>query len=74
VRQLLTGGAALLEERGGPSESTPLEIAAMLGRLGVVELLLEHGAAISSRSKGGTTPLHFAALNGHAAVTLNPKP
>lgn len=45
---------------------TPLQIAAMRGRLGVIKLLVDKwNADLSSRDRNGQTPLHHAAFNGH---------
>jgi len=44
------------------------------------QLIREHGADVSARSVDGSTPLHWAAREGHAPVVrllldaVNPKP
>ncbi|KAI5640801.1 ankyrin repeats (many copies) domain-containing protein [Phthorimaea operculella] len=45
--------------------STPLHLAAGYNNLEVAEALLEGGAAVSARDKGGLVPLHNAASYGH---------
>jgi ankyrin repeat protein len=45
--------------------STALYAAARNGHTGVVEYLLDHGAAIDTRGFFGGTGLHWAAINGH---------
>jgi len=47
---------------------TPLHLAAMSGRKGVVELLLAHNADISAKEGHGLTPLHLAAQEGQGDV------
>ena len=41
-------------------ETTPLHTAAKLGDVRIVEMLLESGSSISSRSSDGKTPLHYS--------------
>ncbi|XP_050676368.1 poly [ADP-ribose] polymerase tankyrase [Leptidea sinapis] len=48
--------------------STPLHLAAGYNNLEVAEALLEAGAAVSARDKGGLVPLHNAASYGHLEV------
>ena len=47
---------------------SPLNLAAQIGCLGLVELLLAHGALINHRNIKGATPLTLASSNGHAAI------
>jgi ankyrin repeat protein len=47
---------------------TPLLCAAGNGHVSVVQLLLEHNAAIDSRNDRGQTPLAVAAIDGHESV------
>jgi hypothetical protein len=48
---------------GGP-HWTPLHDAAAHGHIDAVTLLLENGASITNKSRGGSRPLHAAALCG----------
>jgi len=47
---------------------TPLHLAAGLGHLGVVRLLLERGADPTVRNRLGDTPLHVAIMQGRPEV------
>jgi ankyrin repeat protein len=47
---------------------TLLQAAAAKGKLAIVKLLLENGAAVDGLQQPGLTPLHYAAANGHKAV------
>ncbi|KAK7463981.1 hypothetical protein BaRGS_00038021 [Batillaria attramentaria] len=49
--------------------STPLHFAAGYNRVAVVEYLLEHGADVHAKDKGGLVPLHNACSYGHFEVT-----
>ena len=51
------------------SQSTPLHLAAGYNRVGVVQLLLQHGADVHAKDKGGLVPLHNACSYGHFEVT-----
>jgi ankyrin repeat protein len=59
ARQQLLGGANI-DERDGDADNltTPLQIAVRLGQAEMVQLLLEHGADVSSTDSLGCTPLH----------------
>ena len=48
--------------------STPLHFAAGYNRVGVVEYLLNHGADVHAKDKGGLVPLHNACSYGHYEV------
>ncbi|CAH8665820.1 unnamed protein product [Dicrocoelium dendriticum] len=48
--------------------STPLHFAAGYNRLAVVELLLQYGADVHAKDKGGLVPLHNACSYGHLRV------
>ena len=49
--------------------STPLHYAAGYNRVGVVEFLLNNGADVHAKDKGGLVPLHNACSYGHYEVT-----
>ena len=78
VRRILTGSSG---SAGGVSpqlvncrdldgrHSTPLHFAAGYNRLAVVEYLLQHGADVQAKDKGGLVPLHNACSYGHYEVT-----
>ncbi|KAK1164586.1 poly [ADP-ribose] polymerase tankyrase-2-like isoform X3 [Acipenser oxyrinchus oxyrinchus] len=48
--------------------STPLHFAAGYNRVAVVEYLLQHGADVHAKDKGGLVPLHNACSYGHYEV------
>ncbi|XP_069467433.1 poly [ADP-ribose] polymerase tankyrase-2 isoform X2 [Ambystoma mexicanum] len=50
-------------------QSTPLHFAAGYNRVSVVEYLLQHGADVHAKDKGGLVPLHNACSYGHFEVT-----
>lgn len=47
---------------------TPLHMAAFIGRIDIVELLISNGASINAQDNRNETPLHKAALGGQAKV------
>ena len=47
---------------------TSLHYAILGGHVGVVEVLLERGAAISPQDSSGSTPIHMACAGGHVAT------
>ena len=49
-------------------QQTPLHIAARLGSVDNVLLLLQHGASPDALTKDQYTPLHIAAKEGHEEV------
>ncbi|XP_028651298.1 poly [ADP-ribose] polymerase tankyrase-2 isoform X1 [Erpetoichthys calabaricus] len=49
-------------------QSTPLHFAAGYNRVAVVDYLLEHGADVHAKDKGGLVPLHNACSYGHYEV------
>ena len=49
-------------------QATPLHLAALQGRLQVVEYLLQQGVTIDAANIQGLTPLYCAAEHGHAPV------
>lgn len=69
VRALLKLDRRLADCVAGPSRNTPLHVAALLGNVAVVKLLL--GAATkAARNAGGWTPLMAALWRGHEAAAL----
>lgn len=69
VVEILIAKNANFEHRN-VSDYTPLSLAASGGYVGIIKLLLSHGAEINSRtgSKLGISPLMLAAMNGHTAA------
>ena len=69
VVELLLMSDANFEHRN-VSDYTPLSLAASGGYVGIIKVLLNHGAEINSRtgSKLGISPLMLAAMNGHVAA------
>ena len=67
--ELLIAKGANFEHRN-VSDYTPLSLAASGGYVGIIKLLLSHGAEINSRtgSKLGISPLMLASMNGHTAA------
>uniref|UniRef100_UPI001ED84CE7 poly [ADP-ribose] polymerase tankyrase-2-like isoform X2 n=1 Tax=Scatophagus argus TaxID=75038 RepID=UPI001ED84CE7 len=49
-------------------QSTPLHFAAGYNRLAVVQFLLQHGADVHAKDRGGLVPLHNACSYGHYEV------
>ncbi|KAJ1494496.1 ankyrin repeat-containing domain protein, partial [Baffinella frigidus] len=64
---LLEGGA-VVDERAGPSASTPLHEASSCGLKPAVQLLLDKGAAVTAKDIAGRTPLHRAAIRHNTVV------
>ena len=64
----------MLVEKGADKDkarndgASPLYIAALNGRLGVVQLLVELGVDKDKAMNGGWMPLHAAAEQGHLEV------
>lgn len=54
----------MISNLADPTGQTPLHIAAYLGSLLLVELLLSHGGRIASIDMEGQTPLHLCASSG----------
>lgn len=50
------------------SSSTPLHLAALNGRKGIVEFLLNNKADINLADAQGCLPLHLASWNGHGDI------
>lgn len=69
VRQSLADNEFLnTEEKGGPSQTTPLLAAAERGHNDVVRLLLEHGVDVSASDTFEWTALAYTALVGNEEV------
>nr|XP_014277376.1 uncharacterized protein LOC106681543 [Halyomorpha halys]XP_014277377.1 uncharacterized protein LOC106681543 [Halyomorpha halys] len=65
VVELLVNGDASLNERDcGSYNLTPLQVAALNGRVSVVKFLSRHGADIDARDSAGNTALYIASWNG----------
>ncbi len=47
---------------------TPLHVAAKWGKANMVQLLLDKGSNLESKTRDGLTPLHCAARSGHENV------
>ncbi|OGM41663.1 ankyrin repeat domain protein [Aspergillus bombycis] len=47
---------------------TPLHLATQIGDLGMLELLLQHDAAVNAMTNGGWTPLHLAVSEGRTDI------
>ena len=60
---------SLLLDMLPPIQSTPLHLAAGYNRVGVVEVLIKHGADVHAKDKGGLVPLHNACSYGHYEVS-----
>ncbi len=48
---------------------TPLSFAALNGKTGAVELLIDNGAAVNGQNRDGGTPLHGSVFLGHVETT-----
>ncbi|XP_067936599.1 poly [ADP-ribose] polymerase tankyrase-1-like isoform X2 [Watersipora subatra] len=70
VKKLVTAhiGAVNCRDLDG-RHSTPLHFAAGYNRLSVVQHLLDNGADVHAKDKGGLVPLHNACSYGHYEVT-----
>ncbi|XP_045483729.1 poly [ADP-ribose] polymerase tankyrase [Harmonia axyridis] len=70
VQQLLTSFPHIVNCRDlDGRHSTPLHFASGYNRVAVVEYLLEQGADVHAKDKGGLVPLHNACSYGHYEVT-----
>ena len=70
VRMLIEGGAHV----DAPSEleaRTALHLAADVGDSEMVSLLLEEGADVNSRDRGGKQAIHIATISGHTMIVEN---
>lgn len=63
LRRRLAAGEST-ERRCGPHDETPLHVAARRRRRDAVEILLDHGAAIDARTRGGKTAFAHCARRG----------
>ena len=61
------GGANIHQERKLGLVS-PLVLAATLGYLDILVVLLEHGANVNTTITGGMTALHLSASQGHTQI------
>uniref|UniRef100_A0A6I8RKH7 Poly [ADP-ribose] polymerase n=1 Tax=Xenopus tropicalis TaxID=8364 RepID=A0A6I8RKH7_XENTR len=68
VKKLCTSQSVNCRDIEG-RQSTPLHFAAGYNRVAVVEYLLQHGADVHAKDKGGLVPLHNACSYGHYEVT-----
>lgn len=67
VEALLVAGADA-NRQGGRYQATPLQQAASLGQLSMVQALLRYDVALDRRDSTGEMALHDAARNGHVEV------
>ncbi|MEE6485606.1 hypothetical protein FKM82_014347 [Ascaphus truei] len=67
VKKLCTAQSVNCRDIEG-RQSTPLHFAAGYNRVSVVEYVLEHGADVHAKDKGGLVPLHNACSYGHYEV------
>ncbi|XP_049516904.1 poly [ADP-ribose] polymerase tankyrase-1 [Dermacentor silvarum] len=69
VKKLISSHADIVNCRDVDGrQSTPLHFAAGYNRVAVVEFLLQHGADVHAKDKGGLVPLHNACSYGHYEV------
>jgi ankyrin repeat protein len=64
IIQLLLRYGADIHARNGDNNCTALHAAAGCGDISIVQLLLENGSDINSRTKNGSTALHLALQHG----------
>jgi len=67
LKRMLDGGVDP-DERQGPMSETPLHVATRRRRVDAVEILLDHGADIDAKTKGGKTAYAHAARRGFAEI------
>jgi len=67
LKAALEDGADADEERK-PSGFRPIHLAANLGNVAAVSLLIGHGADVNAKTANGTAALHYAANNGDLFV------
>ena len=68
VKRLLDAEPGCVQAKHEVNDDRPLHVAANQDDAELVKLLLDHGADIDGRGKGGLTPLHLAAKEGCAAA------
>lgn len=68
VRLLLARGVNVNGKEGDVSDETALHVAAHVGHLEIVDMLLKDGAHVDDFDLQGQTPLHAAATSGQAGV------
>lgn len=66
ISELIDDGVSInaLDDKG----ETPLIIAILESRFSVVDIIIEHGADIRARNRGGFTALHAASYVGNSAI------
>lgn len=67
VKSLLKKGADV-NIRDKEKSDTPLIIAALHGRVDIVQLLLEYDANVNTKQEDGMTALMMAAMKGHVGI------
>ena len=70
VQLLLSHDADVAIVSASPMHVTPLHSAVAGDHRGVARLLVENGADVNARQRGGWTPLHSAAANGDEDLVL----
>jgi ankyrin repeat protein len=68
IEALIKDSPDLINAPDANTGETLLQSAAAKGKLAVVKVLLENGAAVDGFQQPGLTPLHYAAANGHKAI------
>ncbi|MDB4789796.1 ankyrin repeat domain-containing protein [bacterium] len=68
VKQHLAAGTDVNTKDDAHGGTTPLHIAASVGRKEIAELLIVNGAEVNAKIGGGSAPLHFAATQDHKEI------